>query len=140
MREQQVPAVRVTGLDHIVLKVADVERSLAFYLEHLGLEPVRVDEWRRGEVFFPSVRVDATTIIDLLEVEPDGRNLDHFCMVIEPTDLTELATRDDLDVVEGPVERGGATGMGWSLYVRDPDGHLIELKQYGVDASGRGPG
>lgn len=132
--------MRVTGLDHLVLRCRDVEASLRFYGDVLGLTTVDADRWRAKEVFFPSVRIDPTTIIDLLEVEPDGRNLDHFCMVIEPTDLTELATRDDLDVVEGPVERGGATGMGWSLYVRDPDGHLVELKQYGVDASGRVPG
>jgi catechol 2,3-dioxygenase-like lactoylglutathione lyase family enzyme len=56
----------VTGMDHIVLNVSDVERSLSFYLDELGLQPVRVDEWRRKEVFFPSARVDATTIIDLL--------------------------------------------------------------------------
>ena len=56
----------MVGLDHLVIDVADVERSLAFYVGELGLEPVRVDEWRRGEVLFPSVRVDPTTIIDLL--------------------------------------------------------------------------
>ena len=54
--------LRVTGLDHVVLNVADVERSLAFYCDELGLAPERVDEWRRGEVLFPSVRVDAHTI------------------------------------------------------------------------------
>lgn len=130
MREQQVPAVRVTGLDHIVLKVADVERSLAFYLEHLGLEPVRVDEWRRGEVFFPSVRVDATTIIDLLEGIPDGVNVDHLCLVIEPTDLEALRDTFRFEVVDGPGPRFGAQGEGMSLYVRDPDGNVVELRHY----------
>ena len=69
--------VRIIGFDHLVLWVDDVERSLAFYLGELGLEPVRVDEWRRGEVFFPSVRVDPTTILDLLQgtVERDGVSL-----------------------------------------------------------------
>ena len=51
-------------------------------------------------------------------------------------DYDELAKHADLNVVEGPVERGGAKGQGWSLYVTDPDGHLIELKQYGTDAHG----
>ncbi|MFI0791923.1 VOC family protein [Micromonospora rubida] len=51
-------AVRVTGFDHLVLTVADVERSLAFYCGTLGLEPVRVDRWRAGEAPFPSVRID----------------------------------------------------------------------------------
>jgi catechol 2,3-dioxygenase-like lactoylglutathione lyase family enzyme len=64
--------LRVTGLDHVVLNVADVERSLAFYCDELGLAPERVEEWRRGEILFPSVRVDAHTIIDLLAVARTG--------------------------------------------------------------------
>ena len=50
--------MKVTGFDHIVLRCADVEASLAFYCDELGLEPERVEEWRRGEVLFPSVRID----------------------------------------------------------------------------------
>jgi catechol 2,3-dioxygenase-like lactoylglutathione lyase family enzyme len=129
--------MRVTGLDHIVLLCRDVEASLSFYVGTLGLDAEQVDEWRGGTAFFPSVRISDDSIIDLLPGGPDGRNVDHFCVVLEPTDLHALAARDDLDVVEGPVERGGARGVGWSVYVRDPDGHLIELKQYGVDAAGR---
>ena len=128
--------MRVIGLDHVVLLCRDVEASLRFYGAVLGLETIDVDQWRDGEAFFPSVRVDETTIIDLLEGTPDGRNVDHICLVIEPTDLHELATHAELNVVEGPVERGGAVGLGWSLYVRDPDGHLVELKHYGADPWG----
>jgi catechol 2,3-dioxygenase-like lactoylglutathione lyase family enzyme len=126
--------VRVTGLDHIVLRVADVERSLAFYVERLGLVPDRVDEWRAGEVPFPSVRVDATTLIDLFpagEDEPAGRNLDHCCLVVESTDLAALAASGEVDVAGGPATLYGAQGMGEGLYVRDPDGNVIELRQYG---------
>ena len=89
--------VQVVGFDHVVLRCADIEASLAFYCDELGLAPDRVDEWRRGEVFFPSVRVDATTLIDLFPAPPDhdpatraGANMDHFCLVIEPTDLDAL--------------------------------------------------
>ena len=128
--------MRVTGFDHVVVVCSDVEASLGFYAGVLGLEAQDVDAWRGGKAFFPSVRVSTSTIIDLLPGQPDGRNVDHFCLVIEPTDLHELATHEDLNVVEGPVQRGGAHGTGWSLYVTDPDGHLIELKQYGADASG----
>lgn len=120
----------------MVVLCRDVEASLRFYGDALGMETIDVESWRDGQAFFPSVRVDERTIIDLLPGVPDGRNTDHVCLVIEPTDLHELATRPDLDVVEGPVERGGAAGTGWSVYVRDPDGYLIELKQYGADASG----
>jgi len=128
--------MRVTGFDHVVVICSDVEASLDFYAGVLELEAIDVDEWRGGRAFFPSVRVSESTIIDLLPGQPDGRNTDHICLVIEPTDLHELAKRAELEVVEGPVQRGGARGTGWSLYVTDPDGHLIELKQYGTDATG----
>ncbi len=58
-----VSRVKVVGFDHVVVNSADVERSLAWYCDELGLEAVRVDEWRRGEVLFPSVRVSRETII-----------------------------------------------------------------------------
>ena len=129
--------MRVVGLDHVVLLCRDVEASLGFYTGVLGLAPDDVDEWRDGQLSFPSVRVDESTILDLLPGQPDGKNTDHLCLVIEPTDLHELAQRPDLKVVEGPVQRGGAKGTGWSVYVLDPDGYLLELKQYGTDASGQ---
>jgi catechol 2,3-dioxygenase-like lactoylglutathione lyase family enzyme len=122
--------VRATGLDHVVLTVADVERSLAWYTAELGLEGVRVDEWRRGDVPFPSVRVDAATIIDLLQGERSGQNVDHVCLVIEAIDLDAVATSGAFDVVSGPGTRFGAQGEGVSLYVHDPDGNVIELRHY----------
>jgi len=123
-------AVTVLGLDHVVLNVADVERSLRFYVDELGLAPMRVEEWRAGELFFPSVRVDDGTIIDLLETERTGENVDHLCLVIEPTDLGVLAASGAFDVVDGPAIRFGARGDGTSLYVRDPDGNTVELRHY----------
>ncbi len=122
--------IQVTGLDHIVLDVADVERSLAFYVDQLGLTPMRVDEWRRGEILFPSVRVDATTIIDLLAGEPSGENMNHFCLVIDPTDLEALGASGRFEVVDGPATRFGAQGNATSLYVRDPDANTVELRHY----------
>jgi catechol 2,3-dioxygenase-like lactoylglutathione lyase family enzyme len=121
----------VTGMDHIVLNVADVERSLHFYLDELGLQPVRVDEWRRKEVFFPSARVDATTIIDLLLSPRTGQNADHFCLVVEPTDFDAIKASGRFDVVDGPDRRFGAQGDGTSLYIRDPDQNVVELRSYG---------
>ncbi len=125
------PAVRVTELDHIVIDVADVERSLAFYTDELGLAPVRVDEWRRGEVPFPSVRVNASTIIDLLALEATGENINHFCLVVETTDFDALAASGRLEVVSGPGTRFGARGDATSLYVLDPDANTVELRYYG---------
>jgi catechol 2,3-dioxygenase-like lactoylglutathione lyase family enzyme len=120
----------VTGMDHIVLNVSDVERSLSFYLDELGLQPVRVDEWRRKEVFFPSARVDATTIIDLLLSPRTGENADHFCLVVAPTDFDAMKASGRFDVVDGPDRRFGARGDGTSLYVRDPDHNVVELRYY----------
>lgn len=123
--------VRVVGFDHLVLNVANVERSLAWYCDELGLRPERVDEWRRGEILFPSVRIDEHTLIDLLAAERTAANVDHLCLVIEPTDLTELAASARFDVVSGPTDGlYGARGFATSLYVRDPDGNVVELRSY----------
>ena len=121
--------MRVTGLDHIVLNVADVRRSLDFYTGTLGLEPVQVEEWEAGTAFFPSVRVDGGTIIDLLQNERGEQNLDHFCLVVED-DVEAIAAAGELEIEAGPAERSGARGTGLSIYVRDPDGNLVELKNY----------
>jgi len=124
--------LHVVALDHVVLNVADVERSLAFYCGELGLVPERVDEWRRGEVFFPSVRIDAHTIIDLLAAPRTGENSDHLCLVVEPTDLDAVKASGRFEVVDGPATRFGARGDGTSLYVKDPDGNTVELRHYGA--------
>ncbi|HUY06420.1 MAG TPA: VOC family protein [Acidimicrobiales bacterium] len=118
------------GFDHIVLSVNDVERSLAFYCGTLGLEPVKVDEWRANRVRFPSARVNAETIIDLVHGEHSGMNLDHFCLVIEPMDFDELISSGNLEIERGPAMRSGAQGTGLSIYLRDPDHNLVELRYY----------
>jgi catechol 2,3-dioxygenase-like lactoylglutathione lyase family enzyme len=123
-------SLHATGFDHVVLTVADVERALSWYMRELGLEGVRVEEWRRGDVLFPSLRIDATTIIDLLPGERSGQNVDHLCLVVEPVDLDAVAASGDFDVVAGPSRLFGAQGEGVGLYVRDPDGNVIELRHY----------
>jgi len=131
-----MPRVQVIGLDHIVLRCADIETSLAFYCDELGLAPDRVDEWRQGETFFPSVRIDATTLIDLFPAPPDhvvdprgaGKNMEHFCLVIAPADLDALAEHfPDSKRADGLY---GAQGIASSLYVQDPDGNTVELRSY----------
>lgn len=124
------PELRVRDVDHVVLNVADAERSLAFYVGELGLGPLRVDEWRAGAAPFPSVRVTPTFIVDLLETPRTGVNADHLCLVVEPVDLAELAVSGCFTVVDGPATRFGARGDGSSLYVLDPDGNTVELRHY----------
>lgn len=122
--------MRVRQLDHIVLNVADVERSLAWYTDLLGLGAERVDEWRAGHVPFPSVRIDASCIIDLFRVERTGENLNHLCLVVGPGDVDAIAADDRFTVVGGPAVRWGAQGDGYSVYVTDPDGNTVELRSY----------
>ena len=123
--------MRITGIDHVVFNVSDVERALAWWHDLLGLEPVRLDEWRRGEVPFVSVRVSTDTILDLFQLERSGENVDHVALRVDDADLDELAADDRFDVVRGPLEVFGARGVGRGLYVRDPDGNVIELRTYG---------
>lgn len=122
--------IDVVGLDHVVLTVDDVERSLAFYCGELGLAPVRVDQWRRHQVPFPSVRLDPATIIDLLGAPRTGENMDHVCLVVAPVDFEAIKASGRFVVVDGPARRYGARGEGTSLYIRDPDGNVIELRYY----------
>jgi catechol 2,3-dioxygenase-like lactoylglutathione lyase family enzyme len=120
--------VKVAGFDHVVVNTTNAEAMLAFYCGELGLEPERVDEWRRGEVLFPSARVTPETIIDFFPAERTGENMNHICLVIEPDDLDAIAARF-------PGSRRadglfGAQGIASSLYVHDPDGNTIELRHY----------
>ncbi|MGV9288382.1 VOC family protein [Streptomyces sp. NPDC003719] len=129
--------MRVIAFDHLVLNVADVERSLAFYTGPLGLEPVRAEEWRAGKAPFPSVRVSPTTIIDLVEGPADGprgANVDHICLVVEPLDWQQVVASGVFTVLDGPGERFGARGTAVSLYVADPDGNTVELRWYPQDS------
>ncbi len=137
----------INGLDHIVLMVRDIERSLAFYQEALGLTPERVDQWRRGEVSFPSLRINESTIIDLVQAPADPPsaypNLAHFCLVTGADDLAGIARRLEaagVKIETGPVVRSGARGDGASLYFSDPDGNVIELRTYAPEAIRRARG
>ncbi len=128
---------RIIALDHIVLNVADVERSLAFYEGVLGLPAERVEAWRRGELRFPSVRVNEATIVDLVHAPAEsGRrqlNLAHFCLVTDAEDLDAVArelSSQGVNIEVGPATRSGARGNALSIYFRDPDANLIELRTY----------
>ncbi len=136
---QSQPLVKITEMDHIVLRVKDVEASMKFYVEVLGLQPERVDQWKAGEVRFPSARLNADTIIDFFasDQETIGRegvkNQDHYCMVIEKTDMEELKAKFEamgVDIQAGPGKRWGSHGDGISLYIYDPDNNVVELRHY----------
>lgn len=136
-------AIRLRGLDHVVLRVVDPERSLAFYCGVLGCR----EERRLDALGLLQLRAGAS-LIDLVVVDsPLGRlggaapgegarNVDHVALELEAFD--EPAIRAWLGghgVAPGDVaQRYGARGMGPSMYVRDPDGNVVELK--GPPASG----
>lgn len=115
-------------LDHIVLVVADVQRTLDWYIRHVGLAPVRVEEWRGGTAPFPSLRVTAGTIIDVIPGHDGLRgHLDHLCFTVTEAHLN--AVRASLPVLE-EGQRFGARGVASSVYVHDPDGLTVEFRVY----------
>ena len=125
------------GVDHIVLRIENLERSMAFYCDILGC----VMERRRDEMGLYHLRagaaqIDLVTLAGALgqkggaSAQTEGRNMDHFCLRIEPYDGPAL-----LDYLRGKglepgeiIERFGAEGVGPSIYVQDPDGNTVELK------------
>jgi glyoxylase I family protein len=135
--------IKVTELDHIVLNVSDIERSLKFYIDVLGLQAERLDEFKAGKVGFPSVRINGDTIIDLFPAqvaenkfkagEKRPGNLNHFCMVVEREDfsgIVDYLARHEISVREGPISRWGARGRATSVYFLDPDGNEVEIRCY----------
>ncbi|HVC54445.1 MAG TPA: VOC family protein [Stellaceae bacterium] len=121
-------ALRIKGLDHVVLRVADIDRAIAFYGEVLGC-PV---ERRLPEIGLVQMRAGAA-MIDLVpksEDEDAGSNMDHFAVRLEALDVAALTAhlkRHGIDA--GEVRRRyGAEGYGSSIYITDPDGNTVELK------------
>ena len=128
--------MKVQGLDHIVIKTENIDKLIDFYRDTLGMEILREDEFRAGKVGFPSVRVSGEIILDLSpasEVDLATPNMDHFCLVLEPTDMEGL--RLDLKAkgiqVDPDVHPAfGAQGMGQQFKIVDPLGNKIELRCY----------
>ena len=101
---------------------------MRWYQKHLGFEPERYGEWLSGKAPFLSMRVNELTVIDLLETDRSGENVDHISFCITGS-LEDLAT-EDVEIVREFESVYGAMGWGPALYIRDPDGNVIELKQY----------
>ena len=133
--------MKITDADHTNWRVKDVERSLGFYSDVLGLEPFGLEEYERGEHPLVSLRVTPEFILHLrpdptFETVSTG-GYDHLALVVEGTNPDALAERlKEAGVeIEGTSENViGARGSGKALYVRDPDGYLIELKLYTAES------
>lgn len=131
-------SIKIQGLDHLVLNVSDAERSLAFYAGMLGLRPERSDEFRSGRVPFPSVRIDAGTIVDFLDPAHRGattqnRNLNHIALVLgnAPAEIATFLNDRGVPIVREMTGNFGAQGdTAHSFHIFDPDGNLLELQAY----------
>jgi glyoxylase I family protein len=129
--------IRIREIDHVVLRIRDLEAMLHFYCEVLGCRVERrVDEigliqLRAGRSMIDLVPLDGKLGLDGGPAPTlAGRNLDHLCLRIDPFDETEiLAHLQAFDIcAEGARSRYGAEGMGPSIYVSDPEGNVVELK------------
>jgi glyoxylase I family protein len=123
--------LRVAELDHVVVRCRDQAQSLDFYTRILGL----TEERRFDPIGLIQLRAGAS-LIDLVPADPpptqEGRNVDHFCLGVEAPDMEALAAwlkSQRVEVLGEPTPRYGARGTGLSLYVLDPDGNIVELKQ-----------
>jgi glyoxylase I family protein len=121
---------RVGELDHVVLRCVNQQRALEFYTSILGL----TEERRIEKIGLIQLRA-GQSILDLVPAEKlaaEGRNVDHFCLGVEIERFEELLRylrQRGVEMVGEPGTRYGARGMGLSVYVRDPEGNVVELKQ-----------
>ncbi|MFJ2673774.1 MULTISPECIES: VOC family protein [unclassified Streptomyces] len=125
--------MRVERLDHLVLTVADIEATVDFYTRVLGMEPVVFGGGRRALAFGQS-KINlhrAGHEFEPKAARPTPGSADLCFVVADPLErvIAELAAQG-VPVEEGPVERTGALGPFVSVYVRDPDGNLVELSHY----------
>ena len=136
MGKELIP-FRINAIDHIVLRVADLQRSLAFYVDGLGCTVEKVQD----DIGLTQLRAGAS-LIDLVPLTgklgrsggaapgEEGRNLDHFALDVAPFDEDVVRTHlKQRGISIGKAgRRYGAKGFGPSIYITDPDGNIVELK------------
>ena len=123
--------LEIAELDHVVVRCRDQGRSLDFYSRILScreerrIEAIGLIQLRAGQ-----------SMIDLVPADPppthEGRNVDHFCLAVDAADMQSVVRwlrAEGVEVLGEPTDRYGARGMGRSVYVLDPDGNIVELKQ-----------
>ena len=128
---------QITHLDHLVLRVSDLQATMRFYIDVLGCPVEKIQE----SLGLYQLRA-GSALIDLVPIDgelgrkggaapgKEARNLDHFCLRVEPYDADAIIAHLKRHGVEtGPVtSRYGAEGQGPSIYVHDPEGNVVELK------------
>jgi glyoxylase I family protein len=120
--------ITIRNIDHVVLRVKDIERMRRFYCDVLGMHHVAY----RPKLGMSHLRA-GSSMVDLVEAAPtgsEGRNMDHLCFRVEPFDQEAIVAHlAKHDVAVGEIRtRYGAEGNGVSIYVNDPEGNMVELK------------
>jgi len=130
-------SIRIAGLDHLVLRVRNLEQMIAFYSGVLGAQVL----WRRPDLGLVHLRV-GSALLDLVPIDGqlgrkggaapgvEGRNLDHFCLRVDPFDQDAIVRHLTAHGVNiGAIRaRFGAEGTGISIYLTDPEHNTVELK------------
>lgn len=129
--------IKIRDIDHLVLRTEHADEMIAFYTDVLGmsverhLEDIGLIQLRAGRSLLDIVPVDGELGRKGGAAPGEqGRNLDHFCVRVEPFDETAIRDRlTSFGIEAGPtVRRYGAEGTGPSMYIQDPDGNTVELK------------
>lgn len=129
--------IHIREIDHLVLRVIDLERMLRFYREVLGCTIER----RQDAIGLVQLRA-GRSLVDLVPVDgelgrtggaapgKEGRNLDHFCFRVDPFDEAAIRRHLQAHQIEAGAlaTRNGAEGEGPSIYISDPEGNVVELK------------
>jgi catechol 2,3-dioxygenase-like lactoylglutathione lyase family enzyme len=135
------------NIDHVVLWVSNPRNSLDFYVNIVGMRPVRQQEFEAGTVAFPSARISDSTILDLMNTDMlsdvqeftgggdgGGAPINHICLSMSVEDYLALRSRlttQGVELTSGGEQSFGAQGLAdRSEYFRDPDGNVIEIRHY----------
>jgi len=144
MAGSQPSAIRVTGLDHIVINVTDVARSARWYAAIVGAELQEFDpgggKARRIAIIFGQQKINLRPIsaskAEWFTADHEAAGSDDICFLTtaSPQEVVAHLERNRVPVIAGPVQRQGARGTLRSVYCRDPDGSLIEIASYNAEA------
>lgn len=129
IRRTKSCGMKISGIDHVVVNVSDMDRAIHFYCDLIGCAL----EWRRDDIGLAHLRV-GTSFVDLKAGQSmplaQGRNMDHLCLAVVDFDLDSVRaelTAHNVRLGEAG-HRFGASGWGPSLYIFDPDDNVLELR------------